>query len=184
MATRNPYAKTVKFFQKVSDLYISRNGEEVFLSEGHMIVKMHVAAYDAFFRPVSGQFVNLENGEKAAKRGNMTMPEKSGTAPDLEKLFSGFRAEAKKPVSVSPFLMEYSKDGKKKEYQRMLTGIGYYVSIQETFYSIAEEIGFRSFTNKGNSISGVFAESGNNGIVILPIKADQQKIDSFVNVTK
>lgn len=113
MAARNPYAKTAKFFQKVSDLYISRTGEEVFLSEGHIIVKMHVAAYDAFSRPVSGQFVNLENGEKATKRGNMTMPEKSGTAPDLEKLFSGFRAEAEKPVSVSPFLMEYSRDGKK-----------------------------------------------------------------------
>lgn len=181
---KNPYAKTVKLFSKAEDLYITRKGEAIFISEGHIIVEMHIAAYDAFFRPASGQFIELEDGENASRRGNITICEKSEAAPNMADIFSKFGEEAIETVAVSPFLMEYSRDGKKKEYQRMLTGNGYYVAIDEAFYTVAEEIGFASFRGKGNSISAVFAESGNNGIMILPIRADQQKIESFVNVTK
>lgn len=182
---KNPYAKTVKLFSKAEDLYISRKGEAVFISEGHVIVEMHIAAYDAFFRPASGQFIELEDGEKASRRGNMALPEKNAAAPDVGERFNKFEEESTESVTASPFLMEYSPDGKKKHYQRMLTGHNYYVAVDNDFYAVSEEIGFTSFRNKGNSVSAIFAKSGTyNGIVILPIRADQQKIESFVNVTK
>lgn len=181
--TRNPYAKTVKMFSKVDQLIINRDGEEIYISDSHMIIKMHIAAYDAFFRPASGNFIELNDGEKATKNGNMRMTEKVENGFNLVKFFQDFKNDgATELVNTSPFLMEYARDGKKKEYQRMLTGSGYYVSINEDFYQIAEEIGFTTFYGKGNSVSAIYAEAGNNGILILPIRADQQTIDNFVNI--
>lgn len=181
---KNPYSKSVKLFSKSESLFIQRKDETVFISEGHIILKIHIAAYDAFFRPSSGQFIEMNDGDNAGRQGNMIIPEKHSTF-DIEKCYEGFKCEAVESVSVSPFLMEYSKDGKKKLYQRMLCGRGYYVSISNDFYELAEESGFTSFANKGTSVSAVFAESGDyNGIAILPIRADQQKIESFVNVCR
>lgn len=180
--SKNPYSKTVKMFSKSESLYINRDGEEIYISEGHFIVKMHVAAYDAFFRPVSGLFLELADGEKATKNGNMRMTEKIENGFDLVKFFNDFKYDgATELVNASPFLMEYSRDGKKKEYQRMLTGSGYYVSINNDFYQVAEEIGFTSFFGKGNSVSAVYAEAGNNGILILPIRLNQQELESFIS---
>lgn len=68
---KNPYSKSVKMFSKVEQLIINRDGEEIYLSDSHMIIKMHIAAYDAFFRPASGNFIELADGEKAVRNGNM-----------------------------------------------------------------------------------------------------------------
>lgn len=182
---RNPYAKSAKLFNKAADLFLTRNGDAVYMSEGHIILKMHLAAYDAFFRPVSGQFIELADGEKASRRGNMAMPEKTPAAPDMGKIFEDATKDCFASVHVSPFLMEYSIDGKKKLLQRMFTGENYYVAINNDFWEVAEENGFTDFQNAGSSIKPILATSGHyNGIMILPIRADQQKIDSFINVTK
>ena len=147
-----------------------------------MIIKVPKVAYDLYFRPVSGQFVDLADGESASRRGNETIPEKIRLSVDMARVFEGFRSEAYETISSTPFLMEYSPDGKKKALQRMLTGNNFYVCVNNDFYGIAEEIGLTTFQNKGTSISGIVAESGNYGIVILPIRADQQKIDDFVRI--
>lgn len=182
--SKNPFAKSVKLFSKSTDLYISRTGDCVYLSEGHIIHKMHVAAYDAFFRPVSGQFIELADGEKASRRGNMAMPEKNPAAPDMGDIFEKSVPDALNLVYASPFLMEYCADGKKKLLQRMFTGNSYYVAVNNDFYGIAEESGFSEYRNAGKSISPIVAESGDNGIMILPIRADQQKIDAFINACR
>lgn len=179
---RNPYGKATKLFVKASDLFVTRKEEEIFISEGHMIMKVPKVAYDLYFRPVSGQFVNLADGESANRRGNETIPEKNPASVDMARIFDSFRSEACETISPTPFLMEYSPDGKKKALQRMLTGNNFYVCVNNDFYGIAEEIGLTTFQNKGTSISGIIAESGSYGIVILPIRADQQKIDDFVRV--
>lgn len=181
---KNPYSKSVKMFSKCETLIINRDGEEIYISDGHMIIKMHIAAYDAFFRPASGKFIELNDGEKAVRNGNMRMTEKTENGFNLVKFFQDFRMEAGEMVNASPFLMEYTRDGKKKEYQRMLTGSGYYVSINEEFYQIAEEIGFTTFYGKGNSVSAVCAEAGNNGVLILPIRFNQETLENFISVTK
>lgn len=178
---KNPYAKTVKMFSKVDQLIINRDGEEIYIADSHMIIKMHIAAYDAFFRPASGNFIELNDGEKAFKNQNMRITEKTENGFNPVKFFQEFRTEATEMVNASPFLMEYTRDGKKKEYQRMLTGSGYYVSVNNDFFQIAEEIGFTTFYGKGNSISAVYAEAGNNGVLILPIRYDQQTLDNFIS---
>ena len=181
---KNPYSKSVKMFSKVDQLIINRDGEEIYISDAHMIIKMHIAAYDAFFRPASGCFIELNDGEKAVRNGNMRMTEKTENGFNLVKFFQEFRTEATEVVSASPFLMEYTRDGKKKEYQRMLPGSGYYVSVNNDFFQIAEEIGFTTFYGKGNSVSAVYAEAGNNGVFILPIRYNQQTLDDFISVGK
>lgn len=180
--SRNPYSKSVKMFSKCESLIINRDGEEIYISDSHMIIKIHIAAYDAFFRPASGCFIELNDGEKAVKNQNMRMTEKTENGFNLVKFFQEFRTEATEMVNASPFLMEYTRDGKKKEYQRMLTGSGYYVSVNNDFFQIAEEIGFTTFYGKGNSISAVYAEAGNNGVFILPIRYNQQTLDDFISV--
>ena len=182
---KNPYAKSAKLFNKANDLFLTRDGDAIYISEGHIILKMHIAAYDAFFRPVSGQFIELADGEKAGRRGNMSMPEKSETAPDMGKIFEDATKDCFAPVRVSPFLMEYSLDGKKKLLQRMFTGENYYIAINNDFWEVAEENGFSDFQNGGSFINPIMATSGPyNGIMILPIRADQMKIDAFINVGK
>lgn len=178
---RNPYAKSVKLFSKADDLFISREKDVVYLSEGHIILKIHVAAYDAFFRPVSGQFIELSEGDAAARRGYMTMPEKNPDAPKIYQIIEkAFDDEMINPVFASPFIMEFSPDRKKKILHRMFTGNGYYVAINNDFWEVAEENGFSQFWNKGNSISGIISKSGDNGIFILPIRIDQQSLYDFI----
>ena len=178
---KNPYTKTVKLFSKAESLYIQRVEDAIFLSEGHIIVKIHIAAYDVFFRPASGQFIDMNDGEKAARIGNATMPEKSRDSFDISKCFDGFRDISGEVVTASPFLMEYTPCSNKKQLLRMFCGRSYYVTVNNDFYAIAEECGFQYFSSKGDSISPVFAESGDyNGIAILPVRADQQKIDEFI----
>lgn len=185
MAKNNPYTKAVKHFGKADVLIISRREDAIYICDSYMVMKMHVAAYDAFFRPASGQFIELADGEKAERRGNMTIPEKTAAAADIAKILEDCASSSDYAVSVSPFLMEYSPDGKKARLQRMFTGSGYYVAIQEQFYQIAAESGFCEYRNGGKSVSPIVATSGPyNGICICPIKADQTKIDSFVNVVR
>lgn len=178
---KNPYAKTVKLFSKSNDLYIQRAEHVVYICDGHVILKLHVAAYDAFFCPASGQFIEMQDGEKAAKRGNMTLPEKNGNIFDMQKMFDDFKEHACLPVTASPFLMEYTGPKGKNALQRMFTGNGYYIAINDAFYEVARENGFTIFWNDGKPVSPVVASSGDNGIVIMPIRLDQEKLDSFVN---
>lgn len=182
--SRNPYTKTVKLFSKAESLFITRHDDDIYITEGHIIVKMHIAAYNAFFRPTSGIFIELENNETAIKNNTMAIAEKNNGGFNVYKAFEEtkkYEYECQK-VHSSPFLMEYSTGGKKNQLQRMLTGSNYYVNINNDFYMVSEEIGFNEFYNKGNSISPVWNEAGNNGILILPIRADQQTIDNFVNI--
>lgn len=182
---KNPYAKTVKLFSKAESLFIDRRGDTVFLCEGHIIVKLHVVAYDAFFRPASGQFLEMADGEKASRRGDTGMPEKSNAETDIAKLFEGMEASATAPVHASPFLMEFTDMRGKNALQRMFTGDGYYIAINNAFYELAQESGLTEFWNAGSSIQPVVAHSGEyNGIAILPIRLNQEKIADFVNVVK
>lgn len=103
MAKNNPYTKAVKHFGKADVLIISRREDAIYICDSYMVMKMHIAAYDAFFRPASGQFIELADGEKAERRGNMTMPEKSKAAPDIGKIFEDAIKDCFAPVHVSPF---------------------------------------------------------------------------------
>ena len=177
---RKNFAKAIKVFGKSEQLYIARRESDVFLSEGHIIEKVSVYEYNEFFRPASGRFVELKDGEKVGSRDG-GIPEKANGL-DIIRLWDEYEKNSTFLVNITPFLMEYSPDGKKKALQRMLTGNGYYVAINNNYYELYDEMddlpGF--FWNGGNSISGVFAQSENKGIVILPIRMNQKQFDNFI----
>lgn len=69
---KNPYQKTAEFYSKAVNLHIQRSGDYISLCDEHSTIRVHVAAYDSFFRPVSGVFVPIADGfevvvHKAAK---------------------------------------------------------------------------------------------------------------------
>ena len=182
---KNPFAKNAKLFAKSEQLYISRKNENVFLSDGHIIVRISVAAYDLYFRPVSGVFLSMEDGEKAEKRNNQALPEKLAFAFDVSKAFDEMKTKTYEYVNASAFLMEYI-DNKKKILHRMLTGSGFYVSINNLYYELCEELNINTFKSEGKSTAPVIAETDfcNYGIAILPVRMNEQKIMDFVNVSR
>lgn len=180
---KNPYQKTAKFYSKAVNLHIQRSGDYISLCDGCSAIRVHVAAYDSFFRPVSGVFVPLADGEKAYKSQDDKIASITPRGIDIEKTISDFFLKRSGSVAVSPFLMEFSRYGKKKEYIRMFTGSGFYVGINENYYSIALENGFTSFESCGNgSRAAITAESWENKMIVLPINMNQEAIKEFVNV--
>jgi len=116
MRKTNSYEKDIekaaKYIAKMDSLLLHRDGENVYISDGHFLVKIQDCLYNTFFRPVSSRFIPLADGDRAGVQNNKkALPELNPKGANLQKCAPCVYESGYVEAVKVPFKAE-SRDGK------------------------------------------------------------------------
>ena len=158
--------KAAKGLAKADQLLIQKDGEAVYVSEGHVIVKVPEGMYTQLFRTVSPRYTEMREDGTAEARGKKELPQMIPGGPDLRRCIPDQEGPQ---VMASPFL--YELDG--GQLTRIFWGEDQKViAIKEEYYQLLKVFNEgRGWTGKGPK-AAVCSEGFSYediGVLILPV---------------
>ena len=116
-----------KFIAKCDTLILQRDGEKVYICEGHILVKVNIGIYNAAFRVVSSRFIDLKDGESVRANNKKDLP--TGCA---KYHFKQLIPATSTPLDITPYKMENTDN---VDLRICFTADGEKVFLSEIFYS-------------------------------------------------
>lgn len=164
------YKESIKYFKSVDKLFINREDDRYYLSDGHIIIKMTPGDYNEFCLKIP-RLIPLENGEKAASDNKNQMCDKSKQCD----IYSYFIArDSKRQAQATPLTIDIFN------YPcRVFTTKTGYTVINELFYKVLREW-FDSTTIGGMDCNDYYClgehpydpiviDGGDRGVIVLPV---------------
>lgn len=158
--------KGAKWLAKSEPLYLQREGEAYYISDGHYIAQVAGGVYDAIFRTASPRFIELQDGEKAGAFDKKALPTKN-SGVNLRRYMADFQAEAAQAVDVTPYIMEL-QNGPAIRVMFRTDGERLYINNEYWANLAPFGKGLTLFTGAKLN-SSVFSEGTETAFLILPV---------------
>ena len=165
--------KAARFLAKCDTLILQRDGDNIFVCDGHILVKVPTGVYNYCFRIASPRFVDLKDGESVRAFNKKELPVECGKY-NFKQLIPATGA----PLDITPYKVENTD---KKDLRVCFTADGERVFLCETYYD-----NLKCFNRSGawygtNYKSPVFSNfDEDTAVMILPV--NRNGIDSKYNV--
>ena len=158
--------KGAKWLAKSEPLYLQREGDAYYISDGHYIAQVAGGVYDAIFRTASPRFIELQDGEKAGAFDKKALPTKN-SGVNLQKYMKDFQAEAAQVVDVTPYIMEL-QNGPAVRVMFRTDGERVFINNEYWQYLAPFGNGLTLFTGAKLN-SPVISEGTETALLILPV---------------
>lgn len=171
MKKNNKYAQFIKYFDKNADrLYVARFGEDIYVSDGYILIKVNPLDYDISFRAEKPYYIAVEDGKGFMRFHNEDKLPELGEPYHFDEVYDkAMRNE--KPVRFSPNVTKYVVHGKTQHIELVFLGDDDVMGVQEQFVDL-----FASITDMSTGWVGkdkITAIGKENVGVILPIRVDE-----------
>ena len=174
MAVKNVYKDFIKYLLKSDRVRLQRVKDTVYITDGYAELKVPFKEYTLNIRPLDyGTFIDLEDGDEAIRDLGESLSVKRDMGGRLEYLYDSTKAD--KPAVLTDFYMKVRKrDGD----IRFLIADGLYVGVNDKYISGAKQF-IPSFSVGGNRLRSIKGELGDIGVIICPIRYNEEPLNFF-----
>ena len=171
MKKNNKYAQFIKYFDKSADrLYVARFGEDIYISDGYILIKVNPLDYDISFRAEKPYYIAVEDGKGFMRfHSDDKLPELSNTPCRFDEIYND-ALKTKKTVRFSPNVTKYQVKGKTQHIELVFLGDDDVMGVQEKYVDLFDSITDMSTGWVGKDRLNPVAKE--NVGVILPIRVD------------
>lgn len=165
--------KAAKWLAKCDTLILQRDGEKIYICDGHILVKVNPGMYNAVFRIASPRFIDLKDGESVRANNKNELPTMCAKY-NFEQLIPTTGAA----LDVTPYKVENTD---KKDLRVCFTADGERVFINDLYYSNLKcfnQTGVWIGTNYRTPILSNF----NNDIAVMILPVNRNGIDNKYDV--
>lgn len=118
--------RAAKWLAKCDTLILQRDGEKIYICDGHILVKVNPGMYNAVFRIASPRFIDLKDGQTVRGNNKNELPTEC-TRYEFDKLIPTTGA----PLDITPYKVENTD---KKDLRVCFTADGERVFLWEAYY--------------------------------------------------
>ena len=129
--------KAAKWLAKCDTLILQRDGEKIYICDGHILVKVDQGMYNTVFRIASPRFIDLKDGQTVRANSKNELPTEC-TRYEFEKLIPTTGA----PLDITPYKLEVEQNN--IDLRICFTADGERVFINDLYYS-----NLKCFNNSG-----------------------------------
>lgn len=179
---KNEYAKFVKYLEKQNNIFVQRADDEVYLTDGKVVLMVPVILYNTYVKPLSGILPELTEDGTGCKRAN-DYTVNMGDGMDIKKVVDCMNTDY--IVKESRFLVEIPIPGKKKHsFARMFyCEGGDYITVNDDYVDMFTGIASGSnWTGAGKWNAPIIRATDGFKVVIFPIKLADGTLDFWKNL--
>jgi hypothetical protein len=168
---KNPYTKIAKDMNNSDTLIAKRIGDDVYITNSYWAAKVDYYVYASYLRNGCMRLIHLEDGDQIRSNNKKQQCEKVPVVAKIEELFKN---DFPIPVTITPLKIELKKDNKSSYDARILKSQNAHWCIQETYYQIALELGWKEIKAGGENNGGtpLLFEVVDGLLLVLPIRTD------------
>lgn len=181
---KNEYAKFVKYLEKQDNIFVQRDDDEVYLTDGKVVLMLPAILYNAYVKPLSGVLPELAEDGIGSKRAN-DYTVKMGDGMDIKKAVDGLNTDY--TIKESRFLVEIPVSGKKKHgLARMFyCEGGDYIAINNEYVDMFAEVApAQPWRGAGKWNAPIIRGADEFKVVIFPIRLADGVLDFWKNLEK
>lgn len=179
---KNEYAKFVKYLEKQNNIFVQRDGENVYLTDGKAVLMVPAILYNTYIKPLSGILPELAEDGIGCKRAN-DYTVKMGDGMDIKKAVDCLNTDY--IVKESRFLVEIPVSGKKKHaLARMFyCDGGDYITVNDEYVDMFAEVApMESWLSAGKWNAPIIRATDGFKVVIFPIRLADGTLDFWKNL--
>ena len=181
---KNIYKKFIKAMEKSNVIMLERSGNNYFISNSHVILKISKYVYDSFFRIESPVFVELKDGQFGRYQKNSNkITSISEEGCKLDTLMSVKEIEIVNKNKFSNFML----DLKDNVIRWMKINNNDFIAVNNVYYEMFNDIFPNAewhYSTKKNPLIHVDADTYENDALILPINYDPDELNEFISIEK
>lgn len=166
--------RAAKWLAKCDTLILQRDGEKIYICDGHILVKVDPSMYNTVFRIASPRFIDLQDGQSVRANNKRDLPEECGKY-GFEKMIPADGA----PVEITPYKLEVEENN--IDLRVCFTADGEKVFINNEYYSNLKcfnQSGVWFGTNYKTPVMSSF----NNDIAVMILPVYRNGIDNKYDV--
>lgn len=179
---KNIYKKFIKVMEKSNDvIMLERSGNNYFISNSHVILKISEYVYDSFFRIESPIFVELKDGQfgRYQKKFNkITSITEEGCKLDT---FMNVNTVNRNKFS------NFMTDLKDEVIRWMKINNNDFMAVNNVYYEMFNDIfpnAEWNYSTKNDPLIHVDSNTCENDALILPINYDPDELNEFISIEK
>lgn len=161
--------KSAKYLAKCDTLILQRDGEKIYISDGHILVKVNTGMYNAVFRIASPRFIDLQDGQSVRANNKRELPTECGKY-GFDKMIPADGI----PVEVTPYKIEVEENN--LDLRVCFTADGEKVFLNDGYYT-----NLKCFNPSGvwfgNNYKTPVMSSFNNDIAVMILPVNRNGID-------
>lgn len=179
---KNEYAKFVKYLEKQDNIFVQRDGENVYLTDGKAVLMVPAILYNTYVKPLSGILPELAEDGMGCKRANDYTVE-MGNGMDIKKAVDGLNTDY--IIKESRFLVEIPVTGKKKNALARMFYCegGDYITVNNEYIDMFEEVApLEPWRGAGKWNAPIIRAADGFKVVIFPIRLADGVLDFWKNL--
>lgn len=182
---KNQFSKVVKYLEKSECFFAQRESDSVYITNGFILIKIPVYVYDFQIRPLSGQFIEIKDGEKVSRSSDDPFCRVDETGRNIKQILEYIKTDVE--MIKSDFLVEIpAKTNSKKLTKARLFFTGNTVAgVNEMFVDMFSEIVTGSWCGDGKNISPIVWKSDSEDIIIVmtPLRLEKKIFEVWKDVS-
>ena len=181
---KNIYKKFIKAMEKSNVIMLERSGNNYFISNGHVILKISKYVYDSFFTIESPIFVELKDGQFGRYQKNFNKI--TNITDEGCKLDTPINVKQIDIINKNKF-SNFMTDLKDTVIRWMKINNNDFMAVNNVYYEMFNDIFPNAewhYSTKNNPLIHMDSVTYENDALILPINYDPDELNEFISIEK